>query len=131
MGKLKQGIVKERKSQKDFSELSLDEFRDELEYVALTGNRPRVKGFGMKDWPIQKVLEEEERNKVVKKKDYMRDIKIQKTFLDHQTKHKKEKESIYDRLQDDFSGKTEMIAKFRGLRDLSAIYGGGRNETEE
>ena len=44
--------MKERKSQKDFSELSLDEFRDELEYVALTGNRPRVKGFGMKDWPI-------------------------------------------------------------------------------
>lgn len=76
MGKLKSGLVKEKRSQKDFSELSLDEFRDELEYVASTGNRPRVKGFGMKNWPIQKVLEEEERNRVVKKKDYMRDIKI-------------------------------------------------------
>jgi hypothetical protein len=30
-----------------------------LEYVATTGNRIRAKGFGMKDWPIQKIIDEE------------------------------------------------------------------------
>lgn len=39
--------------------MSLEELRQEVEYVYKTNNPPRIKGFGMKNLPIQKVLDEE------------------------------------------------------------------------
>jgi hypothetical protein len=54
----------------------LQEFQAEVEYMHKTGKEPRIKGFGIKDCPITKLREEEVKNRVIKKKDYMKDIEI-------------------------------------------------------